>query len=213
MCWNKETSIISFIIGTLINICVMLYFKNTLFYAFGIVWQWVLMMQLSEYLIWIDQEGKSTNNIGTKSALLFNLTQPIIVFLVLMCITTVPLSFKILSSIILLFYISFMFLHLNKVSEYEKITPTQNCSHLNLKWWNDIKFSGILYCITLFIIVFLLLRPVNLAIFTLIFIFVTLFISSFIYGCGAPSMWCWFVVPFPLLLGIYYKYFVENKSN
>ena len=45
------------------------------------------MMQLSEYLIWKDQNCGKINKIGTKLAMFFNLTQPIIVYIVLMMIT------------------------------------------------------------------------------------------------------------------------------
>jgi hypothetical protein len=212
MCWNKETSIASFIVGTLINIAVMLYFNNTLFYVFGIIWQWVLMMQLSEYLIWTEQNGGSINNFGTKSALIFNLTQPIIFFLVLMCVAKVPVHFKILASIIILFYICYMFIQLNKASEYKKTNPLDNCSNLNLKWWKDMDYSGIIYCITLIAITLLLLRPFSIAVFSLVLIFILFGISQFIYSCGTASVWCWLVVPFPIFLGLYYKYFVENSS-
>ena len=39
MCWNANASLVSFIVGTLINISVMLYFKNTSVAAICIIWQ------------------------------------------------------------------------------------------------------------------------------------------------------------------------------
>ena len=213
MCWSAKSSLISFIIGTLINFSVMLYLKNKTITALCLIWQWVLMMQISEYFIWKDLDYKNTNKIGTKMSLIFNLTQPIFVFICLMLLNTNNVNYTntILASFVIIIYISFFFLQLNKEKEYKVLKPLNNCNHMNLKWWNDIKNSGIIYCISLFSIILLLLRPINLSIFVVTFIAISLLISMKFYSCGSPSMWCWLVVPFPLFFGLFYKNFVKNK--
>ena len=77
MCWNANASLTSFILGTFINISVMLYFKNTIVAVICIVWQWVLMMQISEYFIWKGQDNKQykSASLGTRASLIFNITQ------------------------------------------------------------------------------------------------------------------------------------------
>ena len=210
MCWNAKASLTSFIIGTLINISVMLYFKNTIVALICIIWQWVLMMQISEYFIWKGQDDKDHNlaSLGTRLSLIFNITQPLVVFLCFILNSKVKMSFKITASMVILFYVSFMLINLNKQKEYKSLKPSTNCKHMSLQWWNDIKNSGIIYCITLITIIFLLLRPFNLSIFMCSYLIITLVISSMFYSCGQASMWCWLVVPFPIILGIFYKQFL-----
>jgi hypothetical protein len=211
MCWNANASLISFIVGTLINISVMLYFKNTIVVPICILWQWVLMMQISEYFIWKGQDKikeKGSLTLGSRSSLIFNVTQPLVVFLCFILNSKVKMSFKITASIVILFYVSFMLINLNKQKEYKSLKPSTNCKHMSLQWWNDIKNSGIIYCITLITIIFLLLRPFNLSIFMSSYLIITLVISSMFYSCGQASMWCWLVVPFPIILGIFYKQFL-----
>jgi hypothetical protein len=205
MCWNAQTSITSFILGTIINISVILYFKSSIITTICIIWQWVLMMQLSEFLIWKDQNCGKMNKIGTELALFFNLTQPIFVYILLIMTSKVDLKLKIVSSVTILIYICYMMINLNKNKEYTCITPTEDCSHLNLKWWNDFKIGGKLHSLSIIIIVLCLVRPISITIFSLIYIFTALLISHKFYGCGGPSMWCWLVVPFPIFLGIFYK--------
>jgi hypothetical protein len=211
MCWNANASLISFIVGTLINISVMLYFKNTIVAPICIIWQWVLMMQISEYFIWKGQDKikeKGSLTLGSRSSLIFNVTQPLVVFLCFILNSKVKMSFKITASIVILFYVSFMLINLNIQKEYKSLKPSPNCKHMSLQWWNDIKNSGIIYLITLITIILLLLRPFSLCIFIVSYLIITLIISSIFYSCGNASMWCWLVVPFPIILGIFYKEFL-----
>lgn len=213
MCWNANASLASFIVGTLINISVMLYFKNTIIVPICIVWQWVLMMQISEYFIWKGQDKskqKGLLTLGSRASLIFNITQPLVVFLCLILISKVKISFKITASIIILFYVSFMLTNLNRQEEYKSLKPSSNCKHMSLQWWGDIKNSGIIYLITLITIILLLLRPFSISIFMSCYLLVTLIISSMFYSCGQASMWCWLVVPFPIILGIFYKQFLSK---
>lgn len=212
MCWNKETSLSSFIIGSIINFCLIIYFINKsepFMYALFISWQWILMMQLAEYFIWLDQENGKINKYATKAAMVFNITQPIFIFLVIICFLNIPITNKILACIIILFYIIYMLIKFNEDDEYININRNENCSHLNLKWWED-KYSGIIYCITLALIMILLYRPTKIMLFILFFIFIALIISQKFYGCGGPSMWCWFVVPFPIFATLFYNYFIKK---
>ena len=212
MCWNANASLTSFILGTLINISVMLYFKNTIVAVICIVWQWVLIMQISEYFIWKGQDNKQykSASLGTRASLIFNITQPLVVFLCFILNSKVKMSFKIIASIVILFYVSFMLINLNKQKEYKSLKPSSNCKHMSLQWWSDIKYGGIIYCITLITILLLLLRPLSISIFMASYLIITLLISSIFYSCGQSSMWCWLVIPFPIILGIFYKQFLTK---
>lgn len=206
MCYNKEVSLISFILGTLINLFVLLYYKNNVkIRTICIIWQWVLMMQLSEYLIWKDQNCGNLNKVGTKLAMFFNLTQPIIVFIGLMLISYQSYTMKYIASLIILIYIVYMINNIKNNKEYICTKPSTKCTHLNLKWWNDFKKGGLIYCIALLGVILLLLRPLKLSLFVFFYILITLIISIIFYSCGQASMWCFMVVPFPLFLLIFAK--------
>jgi hypothetical protein len=167
------------------------------------------MMQLSEYFVWKEQDRKRELKTGSQAALIFNVTQPLVVFLCLIFISNVKLSFKMVASITILFYISFMIKNLNEEKEYKALKPSPKCKHMSLQWWSDIKYSGVLYCITLIMIILLLLRPVSLSLFWSFYLIITLVISIMFYGCGQASMWCWLVVPFPIFLGIFYSQYIK----
>ena len=125
------------------------------------------MMQISEYFIWKGQDHKEHKSatLGTKASLIFNIKQPLVVFLCLILNSKVKMTFKIIASIVILFYVSFMLINLNKQKEYKSLKPSSNCKHMSLQWWSDIKDSGIIYCITLITIILLLLRPFSISIF------------------------------------------------
>ena len=165
------------------------------------------MMQISEYFIWKGQEKEEPSTLGARAALIFNITQPLVVFLCLILNSNVKMSFKITACIVILFYVSFMLTNLNRQKEYKSIKPSSNCKHISLKWWNDIKYSENIYLITLIMIILLLLRPFSISIFTVLYLLIILLVSSMFYSCGHTSMWCWLVVPFPIFLGIFYKQF------
>ena len=213
MCWNAPASLVSFIVGTIINISVLLYFKKPIITTICIMWQWVLMMQISEYFVWKGQDKGQDNlqlTLGTKAALVFNITQPLVAFLCLMMISKVKMSFKIVASVVILFYVSFMLLNFNRQKEYIALSPTPKCEHMSLQWWSDIKNSGYVYIVVLLSILLLLLRPYNLSLFITSYLIITVVISSVFYSCGGASMWCWLVVPFPIFLGIFYKQCLEK---
>ena len=203
MCVDAETSISSFVIGSIINICVMMYFQKKVIYQLCIFWQWVLFIQLAEFLIWSDADCGMINYTGTKLALFFNLTQPIILFFVFLILNDKPKSIQITSAVIILAYIGYFFNHLNTQKEYTCIKKEEGCPSLNLAWWwNDWKTPCVyLFCILL--MTFLLSDNSPSIIFFVLYSAITLLISGQFYSCGAPSMWCWLVVPFPLFLGVF----------
>ena len=209
MCWNKETSIISFILGTVINLAVLLYFKTEAISIICIIWEFVLLMQLAEYYIWTDQTCGKTNKNATKAALILNLLQPLVVFLILIGKFQGSTLLKNVASIIIFAYICFMMLKLNENTEYTCVKPSTKCRHLNFRWWNDFKDAGVIYVITLLSIILLLCRPSKLSVFLVIYIFTMLLLSQKFYSCGAPSTWCWLVVPMPLFMGIFYKLAIQ----
>ena len=207
MCWNKETSITSFIVGTLINTAIVGSTNNESLISLCIIWEWILIMQFCEFLIWYDQSCGQINKIGTKLALFFNITQPIIAYLVLMYFSRAP-SYgyeKIISTVLIFFYTLHIILNIN-LDKYNCLKPNgKTCNHLYFSWWK--KISGLFFVITIATLTLLLLRPLNLSIFTTFYFLLSLFISLMFYNCGNASIWCWLVVTYPLLALLFTKYF------
>ena len=86
------------------------------------------------------------------------------------------------------------------------LTTKQNCSHLDYYWWENLgKNSTFIYLIVLLSLT-IIIRPIKFAIFTGLYIIITLIISSFIYPCGAGSIWCWFAAFAPIFNLFLFKY-------
>lgn len=209
MCWNAKASITAFILGTLFNIISLIYFKNKIMTSVCIFWQWVLCIQLAEYFIWSNPKN---NTLGTNMAFIITITQPIFLFLVSICVfqKQIPPTNLIIASLIILIYISIIIYSLNKLPEYKNTTKSLNCSHLNFKWWKDMEAGGKAYVLTVILLLFLFFYSISpkITIFILLYVIGSLIISSVFYSCGAPSMWCFLAVPFPLILGLFQKYLI-----
>ena len=208
MCVNATTSLAAFIAGILSIIGMMIIIPSPNIIAIGLIWLWVLFMQLSEYLIWIDQKCGHINNVGTNMALIFNLTQPIFAYLVFMNISKdVSSIYKYLATGIILLYICIILYQMNNNPKFSCIKPLNKCMGLNLDWWNKFTNTGLIYLLTLLSVILLLVQPMSIAIFTSIFIVIALLISMKFYSCNSPSMWCLFVVLYPIFLTIFIRVF------
>lgn len=102
-----------------------------------------------------------------------------------------------------------MIFNVKKNKEYKCTKSSEKCKHLNLAWWKDFKYGGLVYSVVLLSIILLLLRPIKLGVFVFLYILITLIISILFYSCGQASMWCFMVVPFPLFLLAFDKLFMN----
>jgi hypothetical protein len=92
--------------------------------------------------------------------------------------------------------------------DFKCLTPKKDCKYLNYKWWDNINIIG--YMIALFTMFLFLARPFVLTIINVIYIIITLIISSRIYKCGAASIWCWFASFAPLINIVAYNYIQKS---
>jgi len=76
MCFNKDVSILSYLIG--FSGCILLYYRDykieALLYAF------IIQMQLIEYLLWLNNSCNLINKTITKIGIVLNHFQPIILY-------------------------------------------------------------------------------------------------------------------------------------
>lgn len=209
MCWNEPVSWLTFFIGTFLNVYNICYFKNKVITRLSLAVQWLLMMQFFEAIAWRNQnvnsksECNSTNTFATYGALIFNLTQPIVLCLLFLDISPVLPIYKNLAIGVMLTYICYLFYALNRSKTFNCLKPSSQCSHLDLVWWKSI--SAIPYHIALFATLILLVRPVNIMMFAVAYIAIAFILSMMFYSCGVGSMWCWFVAFIPIFVNAYGK--------
>ena len=203
MCFDFKTSITTLFIGTIFNIIGIMIYRNVEYLPYVIIWQWVLLMQVFDAIAWKTQNCNKTNQQVAKFAYVANIMQPIIVFMSFILITNVSMNFKLISTIVISLYTIQVFYQSTNV-EFKCLIPKKDCRHLNYNWWNNINIIG--YMIAVFTMFLFLSRPFALSIINLIYIIITLIISSTIYKCGVASIWCWFAAFAPLINIIAYKY-------
>ena len=85
MCFNKEVSILTYIVG-LIG-CASLYFNLNLRIE-AIFLAWVVHMQLVEYFLWNNQECNDVNKNTTKIGTIINHLEPIVLWISILLFAT-----------------------------------------------------------------------------------------------------------------------------
>lgn len=195
MCINEETSIITFVVGTIINLILLCKLypnikdKNyyTTFVVILSVWQYALFMQIPDTIAWNNIKKNKPNETASKLAAFLNLTQPIVTFIGMLFILNVKSYYLLIPAIIVIVIYVINILLTIKKFKYD-VKPEKKCGSLNYSWGEHV--SPVLYLI-IFPLLFLVLPiksvPINLIIF-----FGTLLISILVnYNCNPGSWWCW----------------------
>lgn len=211
MCWDKQTSIITFVLGTAINIFNIFYFQTTVITLLSIIWEWILLMQLFEAIAWDsqpkgDEPCSPQNKFAANGALIANVTQPILIALLLISFAKVPLQNKVIAMTAIFAYICWLVFAMNQTQPVTCLKPGEDCENLDLNWWGKFPGGALVYMAIIPVVFLLLMRPMDLAYATVIFIAATVAISSTFYGCGVGSVWCWFAAAGPLFTGLYWYY-------
>ncbi len=213
MCWDKQTSIITFVLGTAINIFNIFYFRTTAITLLSIIWEWILLMQLFEAIAWDSQPRpgepcSAKNKFAANGALIAHVTQPVLIAFVLIAFTPVPVQNKIIAMTAVFAYVCYLIYAMNQNPPATCLVKGENCENLDLAWFSTFPGKGLVYGVVGIIVILLLLRPIDLAWFVLFLLAGTLLISSTFYGCkaGSGSVWCWFVASAPLFTGLYWYY-------
>ena len=214
MCWDQQTSIITFILGTVFNLFIIFYFRETIITLLAIIWEWFLLMQVFEAIAWGSQpnsgdspgECSGKNKIAAKGAIVSALAQPILIAFLLIVFTPVSVQNKIMAMVVVFAYICWSIYVLNQSPPFECLIPNKDCPHLQLDWWDNFTGGVIPYIITIIVVVILLLRPMDMAWFLIIAVGIVALLSKIFYSCGAGSIWCWFVVFAPVVTGLYWYY-------
>jgi hypothetical protein len=208
MCISEKVSWIALAIGLITTLFSIYFINNRKYSPLAITFIFVLLMQLVDALVWRNGCNK-TGLVASRLALVFNLMQPIILYLAYVSIYPREGRFtvrEILATIIVAFWIGYLIYKLNK--DYGCV-KTETCFHLDYKWWDDL--NGYLYSFIVITLILLLVQPLKFGIAVSLFILLALLISIKYYNCGQASMWCLFVVIAPIFFIIFWKLFATKN--
>lgn len=204
MCWNKEISLISFLIITLSSISLINYGNSKKYKKQNkIVGYYILFvgfMQLIDYLIWIDLKcDKGTNKIAGYLGPLLNYMQPIILLLLILyntnnfSITTI--TEKLIIIILILYFIIILLIYYFYLKKNKICSFKNNKNHLSWSWNNEI--WNILYFPASLLVIYLLYYY-NYSIIPALLGYILLLISIIFFNQNIAELWCFFVVIIPL---------------
>jgi hypothetical protein len=198
MCINANTSLSTFvfsIIGSLVLIFLgnKKYKKENL--LTGITFMYVALMQILEYFMWIDLNGKKgTNKIATTLGPFLNYTQPTMLYLVKSLIFRIQNIF--ISLLNLIYYIYVLF-RINTFMNCEEMITTVVDKHLHWRWINYFHFK--FYALLLFVNIFAFI-PFKYALMIFLFIFSTLYASAVYFKKHIGEFWCFLIAYVPVLV-------------
>jgi len=211
MCFNEQVSFVTFITG-LIGSYGLIKYGNLKYKkensVFGIFSIFVALIQLMDFLFWIDIKNKiGINNLTTIIGPLLNVGQPLILYLIKILYYNPDINLtKMNSNTFYAFFNLFYFIYLilmytNFIQSGKLVTST---SHGHLSWpWIPYTNSTI-YIIALALNIFYLTN-FNYSLIVFIIIFLFLFLSTYLFSYNKGELWCFFgaFIPFILILGSY----------
>lgn len=206
MCYDKETSIVTYTIGTISSLG-LLRSENTAFQMSGAFFLFVTQMQLIEYLLWKNYECNNRNRTISNIGSILNHIQPIFLYFIIKYFNkNLSENKKSILNIIILLYITSLILYSKNVYPLECTTLTDTePPHLDWKW-NHKKHSTTFYLIFLVSVILLTYigfpKPYN--IYLAIICLGTYIASYLIYRNEniTGAIWCWLaaLIPFFLLI-------------
>jgi hypothetical protein len=181
--------------------------------AVSIIWEWVLLMQLFDALVWIDTPSCSSSEqekcsplrrYATLGAFAANILQPVVMFIALMIVSPSNIYLKITAAILCVGYLSYALAKVADLPKLKCIRPSTDC-HLQYTWWDEIK--GWTYMVALFGAGLLLLRPWTFCLLEMGYILLTLIVTSIVYPqtSAMANMWCWSAAFAPIFTLIFWK--------
>lgn len=208
MCYTKEASISSFIVGVVSSLLLIFYGEPEYKYqniAIGLSFIFASLMQLIDYMIHIDPKCKNGwNELAGKIGPLLNILQPLVIYIFILLFVE-DNSVKIIASgwnILYLIYVFYIYLQYIKLGNY--------CSY-NIEGrarWNWYNYFGgrweTAYLIVLYLNFIMLWKYKYFRVYT--FLITLFFLISYVnYRTHTGEFWCWFVNSAPLIILILQK--------
>ncbi len=199
MCFNAETSIISFIF-TLIFCILLILTKNNTLKCLGIFFIYVALMQFIEFLLWINKKKNNFNKILQKILNIYLYLQPLVLAITQYILKLSIFPYFLLFCIIIYIIISIVYIKNILKSKYK---------YINIKSplvWNIIKFNK--YTNSYYILLIISLLTFNsdniYSIVSLIISSITLYINK-LFNKSWYSYWCFSINIIPFILYLIYK--------
>lgn len=204
MCFNKEVSIATYIVGMLG--CAYLY--NHGFIPEAIFYCCVVQMQLIEYFLWKHQscKDKEINKNLTKFAIIVNHIEPIFLWVAIIIYSKKVLPIWI-HQVMLFYIILSVIVTLQALATVSYTTVTEDSgTHLNWQW-NNIKYTGIYYLYFLFVVIVLSMYGLENGKMHAILVTVAFVVSIVVYYDykSVGAMWCFMAAFAPWIIPTLYK--------
>lgn len=220
MCINAEVSIATFIIASIVNIIIFTSTTNRNYLMLSGIYQFIILIQLFEFLAWKDQKCGKLNEFATKSIFVATTLQPVVVASIILVLSQVKsLLYRSIVTLTIIIYTGKTFHDLyygqstkektcnqcnksNQIDQVDPITclkPTKTCKHLQFSWWKNINSP---YLLPLFLSILLLVNTFNFAMIHIIYISITGLLGRLIYSCNGlagASSWCLLATGGPIL--------------
>lgn len=204
MCFNKEVSIATYVIGMLGT--VYLYTQGLIPEA--MFYFCVVQMQLIEYFLWKHQSCQDIhiNKNLTKLAILINHIEPIVLWFAIIIFSTKHLP-KWVHQVMLVYIISSVIVTLHALNTVSYTTVTEDSgNHLNWKW-NNIQYTGMYYLYFLFTLIVLSIYGLSNGKIHAIIVTIAFVVSVVIYYDykSVGAMWCFMAAFAPWILPTLYQ--------
>lgn len=206
MCFNKEVSIVTYVIGmtgcaALISIG---HIPEAIFFG------WVVQMQLIEFFLWryqpcSDHELVKKNKITTAIGILVNNMETIVLWVALLYFGIKRLPMWV-NYIMVVFTLSTILYTKKALDEMECTTSTaESAPHLHWKW-NYSKYKNIYYTFFIFTLLLLCIYGLKNGYKLALLAFFSYCISYLIYDGkhSVGAMWCFFAAFIPWILALFY---------
>ena len=201
MCYNKDVSIISYLIG--ISSCFLLYKRNykieALFYGF------VIQMQLIEFLLWSNNTCNVINKTITKIGIFINHLQPFVLYYLITLYNANVLPSYVHQFVIVYAFINILYFMYNYKLLYACTVGIPNKKEL--QWSIQYGTSNVMYFLFVFMLAILCIKGLKKHNYlNAILLVVTFTISYYKYfdSKGVGTVWCVLAAYIPLLLNIIY---------
>ena len=210
MCYNKDVSIYTYIIGLVSSYLLLTNEKKSL-KIIGCFFIVVIQMQLVEYFLWNNIKCNSKNITISNIGALLNVIQPIILYIAILYYNKEITSKnkKIINITIILYILSLLLYSINLFPIGCSIVTEVSAPYLQWGWYYKKypNFITIMFPITLMVLMYLGLdNPYNIY-FSIIFI-LSFLVSFIIYKKQRAfgNIWCWVAVFIPICVLVYDKF-------
>jgi hypothetical protein len=217
MCFNYKVSLLTFTVGTIFSILLMIY-GNQVYRlenkASGLFLIFISLIQFMDFLLWIDIDNKiGINKLTTIGGPILNVCQPTILYLIklfyykpnILSLQNYNLPIAVLN---IVYFIYFITVYVRFLLKDKLVTSTQDG---NLKWpW--LKYTNpypylVLFAINIF---YLFNFTYSLVLFSVLYFF--LYISKKYFKYSAGELWCFFGAFVPLIM-FFLSFHIDKLDN